>query len=98
MEIRSKYWQMICGWKVKLLEFHKIKDVFYSVYFFNIFCYRDIPQSLGADIRPSVATRLILSGRLKPAGDQDLCSAARSSVDPVMNQAAVQWRIQTEGE
>jgi len=39
---------------------------------------------------------LTLSRRLQPAGDKDLCSSARSSVYPVMNQAGVQWHIETK--
>jgi len=62
------------------------------------FCHRDIPQNLLAETRPRVATRLTLSGGLQPAGDQGLFSAAWSSVGPVMNQAGLQWRIETKGE
>jgi len=64
--------------------------------FFYIFFVTGIRQSLVAEARKRVATRLTLSGRLQTAGDQDVCSAARSSVDPVMNQAGLEWRIETK--
>jgi len=52
------------------------------VYNFFIFFVKRISQILVADAGLGVATRPTLSGRLQPAGDQDRCSAARSSVDP----------------
>jgi len=34
---------------------------------------------------------------VQPPGDQDLCPAAGGSVEPVMNQAGLQWRIEKKG-
>jgi len=83
--------------KMKLLEFHKLKDVFQVMIFVSIFfAVTGLPQSLATTLK--IAPRLTLSGRLEPAGDQDLYSTARSSFDPVMNQAGLQWRIEKKGK
>jgi len=83
--------------KVKLLDLHKEKDVFHFMIIFSFFVVvTGLPQSLATTLK--IAPRLTLSDRLQAAGEQDLCSTSRSSVDPVTNQAGSQWRIETKGK